>query len=135
MTLKNREDFIMSKEVIGTEHAPAAIGPYVQAVKANGFLFVSGQLGIDMKTGELPDSVADQAKCSLDNMEAILSEAGSSYAGVVKTTVFLTDMADFAGVNEVYKTFFRGVNPARSCIAVKALPKGAKVEIECIAAL
>lgn len=125
----------MSKEVIGTDKAPEAIGPYVQAVKANGFLFVSGQLGIDMKTGEIPENAALQAKCSLDNMEAILSEAGSSYAAVVKTTVFLTDMADFASVNEVYKTFFRGVNPARSCIAVRSLPKGAKVEIECIAAL
>lgn len=125
----------MPNEVINTETAPAAIGPYVQAVKAGAFVFASGQLGIDMATGALPDAVTDQARCSLKNMSAILGAAGADYRNVVKTTVFLTDMADFSAVNEIYGAFFQGVNPARSCVAVAALPKGAKVEIECIAVL
>jgi len=125
----------MQNEVINTGNAPAAIGPYVQAVKAGGFVFASGQLGIDMETGALPDTVTDQARCSLNNMSAILAAAGADYRNIVKTTVFLTDMGDFGAVNEIYGAFFQGVNPARSCVAVAALPKGAKVEIECIAAL
>lgn len=125
----------MQNEVINTRNAPAAIGPYVQAVKAGGFVFASGQLGIDMETGALPDTVTDQARCSLNNMSAILAAAGADYRNIVKTTVFLTDMGDFGAVNEIYGAFFQGVNPARSCVAVDALPKGAKVEIECIAAL
>jgi len=125
----------MQNEVINTRNAPAAIGPYVQAVKAGGFVFASGQLGIDMETGALPDTVTDQARCSLNNMSAILAAAGADYRNIVKTTVFLTDMGDFGAVNEIYGAFFQGVNPARSCVAVAALPKGAKVEIECIAAL
>ena len=125
----------MQNEVINTGNAPAAIGPYVQAVKAQGFIFASGQLGIDMETGALPDAVTDQARCSLKNMSAILAAAGADYRNVVKTTVFLTDMGDFGAVNEIYGAFFQGINPARSCVAVAALPKGAKVEIECIAAL
>jgi len=125
----------MQNEVINTGNAPAAIGPYVQAVKAGGFVFASGQLGIDMETGALPDTVTDQARCSLNNMSAILAAAGADYRNIVKTTVFLTDMGDFGAVNEIYGAFFQGVNPARSCVAVDALPKGAKVEIECIAAL
>ena len=125
----------MPNEVINTGNAPAAIGPYVQAVKAQGFIFASGQLGIDMETGALPDAVTDQARCSLKNMSAILAAAGADYRNVVKTTVFLTDMGDFGAVNEIYGAFFQGINPARSCVAVAALPKGAKVEIECIAAL
>jgi 2-iminobutanoate/2-iminopropanoate deaminase len=123
----------MTKEYINTDKAPAAIGPYVQAVKSGGLLFVSGQLGIDMKAGEIPELVEEQASCALANMAAILAEAGADYKAVIKTTVYLTDMNNFARVNEVYGKFFRGVYPARSCIAVKALPKNAKVEIECIA--
>lgn len=122
------------KQIINTEKAPAAIGPYVQATQTENLLFVSGQLGIDMQTGEMPDCVVEQAKCSMKNLGAILEEAGLTPADVLKTTVFLTDMADFAKVNEVYGAFFNGANPARSCIAVAALPKGAKVEVECIAA-
>lgn len=125
----------MSKEIVNTEKAPAAIGPYVQAVKANGLVFTSGQLGIDMATGEIPDEVTDQARCSLNNLAAILAQAGVDLKAVVKTTIFLTDMADFAAVNKVYGDFFAGENPARSTVAVKALPKGAKIEIECIATL
>lgn len=125
----------MSKEIVNTEKAPAAIGPYVQAVKANGFLYASGQLGIDMASGTIPETVEEQTRCSLANMAAILAEAGTDYRAVVKTTVFLTDMADFAAVNAIYGEFFRGVCPARSCVAVKALPKGGMVEIECIAVL
>jgi len=125
----------MSKEVINTDTAPAAIGPYVQAVKTGSFVFASGQLGIDMTTGRIPDSVTDQTRFALENMSAILAAAGADYRSVVKTTVFLTDMRDFAVVNEIYGVFFHGANPARSCIAVKELPKDAKVEIECIAVL
>ena len=125
----------MGKEIVHTEKAPAAIGPYVQGVKANGLLFVSGQLGIDMTTGELPDDVAAQAFCSLQNLGAILAEAQLNPAAVVKTTIFLTNMADFAAVNKIYSDFFQGNYPARSTVAVAALPKAAKVEIECIAVL
>lgn len=125
----------MSKEVISTDTAPAAIGPYVQAVKAGSFVFASGQLGIDIATGQIPDSVTDQTHFALKNMGSILAAAGADYRNVVKTTVFLTDMNDFAVVNEIYGEFFHGANPARSCIAVKELPKGGKVEIECIAVL
>lgn len=122
----------MAKEIINTTEAPAAIGPYVQAVKSNGILFVSGQLGFDMGTGEIPDDVEDQAKNSLKNMDAIIKAAGSDKSKVIKTTIFLTDMGDFAKVNEIYGAYFDGQNPARSCIAVAALPKGGKVEIECM---
>lgn len=125
----------MLKKVISTENAPAAIGPYVQAVAVNETLYISGQLGIDMKTGEIPADVADQARCSLKNMSEILAAAGIDYKHVIKTTIFLTDMANFGIVNEIYGDFFQGENPARSCVAVKALPKDGKVEIECIAEL
>ena len=125
----------MAKKIINTEKAPAAIGPYVQAIEANGTLYVSGQLGINMETGEIPEDVADQARCSLKNMSEILAEAGIDYKYVIKTTIFLTDMGDFGTVNEVYGEFFQGENPARSCVAVKTLPKDGKVEIECIADL
>ena len=122
----------MSKEIISTEKAPAAIGPYVQAVKSQGLLFISGQLGFDMADGSIPEAVEDQAAHSLKNLEAIMKAAGTDKTKVVKTTIFLTDINDFAKVNEVYGAFFEGSNPARSCVAVKDLPKGAKVEIECI---
>ena len=125
----------MKKEVVQTTKAPAAIGPYVQAVKANGFLFVSGQLGFDLATGEIPEAVADQTRFSLANLGAILAEAGLDPAAVVKTTIFLTNMDDFAVVNQIYGDFFEGNFPARSTVAVRTLPKAAKVEIECIAVL
>ena len=122
----------MAKEIICTDKAPAAIGPYVQAVKSNGILFISGQLGFDMKDGSIPEAVEDQAANSLKNLETIMKEAGTDKTKVIKTTIFLTDMGDFAKVNEVYGSFFEGNYPARSCVAVKELPKAAKVEIECM---
>ena len=122
----------MAKEIISTDKAPAAIGPYVQAVKSGGILFISGQLGFDMTDGSIPDAVEDQAANSLKNLETIMKEAGTDKTKVVKTTIFLTDMGDFGKVNEVYGKFFEGNYPARSCVAVKELPKSAKVEIECM---
>ena len=122
------------KKQINTAAAPAAIGPYSQAIEANGMVFVSGQLPIDPTTGAFAEGgIKELTRQSLTNMQAILAEAGLTMANVVKTTVFLADMADFAAMNEVYATFFEGVCPARSAVAVKTLPKEARVEIECIA--
>lgn len=120
---------------VTTLDAPAAIGPYSQAVRAGGLVFVSGQLPLDPATGKLAGLTAkEQAQQCLDNAAAILQAAGSTMDRVVKTTVLLTDIDDFAAVNEVYATFFRGaVLPARAAYAVAALPKGAQVEIELIA--
>ncbi|MCC3279965.1 Rid family detoxifying hydrolase [Arthrobacter sp. zg-Y40] len=121
---------------VSTSAAPAAIGPYSQAVRAGGLVFVSGQLPLDPVTGELTGSTAaEQAEQSLRNIEAILGAAGTSLDKVVKTTVLLADINDFAAVNEVYSRFFHGeVLPARAAYAVAALPKGAQVEIELVAA-
>lgn len=121
---------------IQTEKAPAAIGPYSQAIDSGaGIVFVSGQLPIDPATGAFPEGgVKEQTRQSLTNAKAILEAAGLSLANVVKTTVFLADMGDFGGMNEVYAEFFKAPFPARSAVAVKTLPKGALVEIECIAA-
>jgi 2-iminobutanoate/2-iminopropanoate deaminase len=121
---------------ISTSNAPAAIGPYSQAVDSGaGLVFLSGQLPIDPATGAFPEGgIQAQTRQSLRNVQAILAAAGLSLAHVVKTTVFLSDMADFAAMNEVYASFFAEPFPARSAVAVKALPKGALVEIECIAA-
>ena len=121
------------KKQITTEKAPAAIGPYSQGVDAGELVFVSGQLPIDPATGAMPESAADQAKQSLTNVQAILEQAGTSMANVVKTTIYLADIGDFAAVNEVYAQFFPAPFPSRSCFAVAALPKAAKVEIEAIA--
>jgi len=121
------------KEIIATTNAPGAVGPYVQAVKANGMVYCSGQLGIDTATGKLPATVEEQAHCSMKNMGAILAEAGSDYSKVVKTTIFLADMDDFAKVNEIYKSYFGTDFPARSCVQVARLPLGGLVEVECIA--
>ena len=122
---------------INTEKAPAAIGPYSQGVAPGNFLFVSGQLPIDPKTGSIDaDNVADQARQSLTNLSQILEAAGTSMNTVVKTTVFIQHMDDFAVMNEVYAQFFQGeVLPARSAVEVAKLPKGALVEIEAVAAL
>ena len=123
------------KKQINTTVAPAAIGPYSQAIEANGMVFVSGQLPIDPATGAFAEGgIKELTRQSLTNMKAILAEAGLTMDNVVKTTVFLADMADFAEMNEVYASFFEGVCPARSAVAVKTLPKEARVEIECIAA-
>ena len=122
------------KQQISTTAAPAAIGPYSQAIEANGIVFVSGQLPIDPATGAFAEGgIKELTRQSLTNMKAILAEAGLTMANVVTTTVFLADMADFAEMNEVYASFFEGVCPARSAVAVKTLPKEARVEIECIA--
>ncbi len=123
------------RKIIFTENAPAPIGPYVQAVQVNDTVYISGQLGIDMETGELGDCVVCQAENSLKNMVAILDEAGLTTDNIVKTTIFLDDMANFAAVNEVYAKYFGEAFPARSCIQVAGLPKGAKVEIEAVACL
>ncbi len=122
-------------KVLSTTSAPAAIGPYSQAIEVNGFVFVSGQLPIDPATGEFAEGgVKEQTRQSLTNATHILNETGIGLSNVVKTTVFLADMADFVAMNEVYSSFFSEPFPARSAVAVKALPKGALVEIECIAA-
>jgi 2-iminobutanoate/2-iminopropanoate deaminase len=122
------------KKVICSEKAPGAIGPYSQAIEANGMVFVSGQLPVNAATGEMPEGIEAQARQSLENIRHILAEAGLGMDSIVKTTVFLQDMSLFAGMNGVYATFFDGAFPARSAVAVKALPKDALVEIECIAA-
>lgn len=121
------------QKVIHTDKAPAAIGPYVQAKTFGDLIFTSGQLGIDPVTGEMPATIEEQTKLSLANLDAILVAAGSGKANVLKTTIFLTTMADFAAVNAIYAEYFDGHNPARSCIAVKELPKAGLVEIECVA--
>lgn len=122
------------KQPIATAQAPAAIGPYSQAIEANGTLYVSGQLPINPATGEFTEGgIKELTAQSLTNMSHILEEAGMTLANVVKTTVFLADMADFAEMNEVYAQFFTAPFPARSAVAVKTLPKSARVEIECIA--
>ena len=121
------------KKQVSTPNAPAAIGPYSQAIKAGNTIYVSGQLPIDPATGAMPEDVAAQAKQSLANVKAVLEAAGSSMEKVVKTTIFLADIADFAAVNEVYAAAFPQPCPARSCFAVAALPKSAKIEIEAIA--
>ena len=119
---------------INTKNAPAAIGPYSQAVSSGGFIFVSGQLPIDPATGEFPEGgVEAQTRQSLSNIKSILEEAGSGIDKVLKTTVLLADMGDFAAMNGVYAEFFGTPYPARCAFAVKTLPKGALVEIECIA--
>ena len=121
---------------IQTGMAPAAIGPYSQAIDSGaGIVFVSGQLPIDPATGAFPEGgIKEQTRQSLANAKAILEAAGLGLGNVVKTTVFLADMGDFAAMNEVYAEFFTAPFPARSAVAVKTLPKGAMVEIECIAA-
>lgn len=124
----------MSAERIFTTDAPAPIGPYNQAVRAGGFVFCSGQVGLDPATAKLVEGdVAVQARRALDNLGLVLGAAGCSFDDVVKTTIFLVDMGDFATVNPVYGERFTGVAPARSTIAVAALPLGARVEIEAIA--
>jgi 2-iminobutanoate/2-iminopropanoate deaminase len=122
------------KKVVSSADAPAAIGPYSQAIGAGQLLFCSGQLPVVPKTGDLvAQDASAQARQVLENLGAVLKAGGSSYAHVVKTTVFLTDLNDFAAMNSVYSEFFPDAPPARSTIQVAALPKGAKVEIEAIA--
>ena len=123
-------------QAIHTEKAPKAIGPYSQAIKVGNFVFASGQVPIVPATGEFVEGgIKEQTRQSLTNAKAILEEAGTSLSKVVKTTVYLSDMANFAAMNEVYAEFFTQPYPARSAVAVKTLPKNALVEVECIAEL
>ena len=119
--------------VVATDKAPAAIGPYSQAIKAGEFLYVSGQIPVDPATGNIPGEISAQARQSLENLKAIVEAAGYTLSDVVKTTVFAADIADFAKVNEVYAEYFSKEAPARSFIAVKDIPKGVRVEIEAVA--
>lgn len=123
------------KERVHTTHAPAAIGAYSQAIKIGDFVYTAGQIGLDPKTGNLVEGrMSDQARRVLDNLSAVLEAAGSSLDNVIKTTVFITDMANFAPMNEVYKQYFNSdTPPARSTVQVGGLPLGAMVEIECVA--
>ena len=122
------------RERIQTENAPAAIGPYSQAIKAGGFVFVSGQISIDPKTGQfIAGGIAEQTERVLKNVAAVLEAAGSSLDQVVKTTVFLADMKEFTEMNDVYAKFFSGAPPARATVAAAGLPRDARVEIEAVA--
>lgn len=120
-------------KVISTTNAPAAIGPYSQALDCGNMVFVSGQIPVDPATGTIADTVEQQAHQSLTNLRNVLAEAGLTMANVIKTTVFLADLADFGTVNEIYAQYFTQPYPARSCVQVAAIPKGCKLEIECIA--
>ena len=123
------------KKIVSTSDAPAAVGPYSQAVRSGSFLFCAGQIPLDPKTGQLvTGDIATQTRRVLDNISALLKAANLTFGQVVKTTIFLTDMNDFQTVNEIYAEYFREQPPARSTVAVAALPKGANVEIEVIAA-
>lgn len=121
------------KKIIATDKAPKAVGPYSQAVEANGTLYISGQLPIDPATGEMAATIEGQSRQALENIGAILKEAGLSFDNVVKTTVLLQDIKDFAPMNGVYAEFFVKDMPARVCYQVAAIPKGAKLEIDAIA--
>ena len=127
-------DKTVQKEIVATENAPGAIGPYSQAVKAGDFVFVSGQIPIDPKTGNfVSEDVAEQTEQVLKNLSAVLKAAGSGLKNVVKTTVFLQDMNDFAKMNEIYARYFTESFPARATVEAARLPKDARVEIEAIA--
>ena len=124
----------MSKKIINTPQAPAPIGPYNQSVLANGFLFISGQIAINPATGNIEaNTISDETEQVMKNLDAILKEAGLDFSHVVKTTIFLSDMAHFATVNEVYAKYFSTDHPARETVAVKGLPKAVNVEISMIA--
>ena len=123
----------MKRETIAAQNAPAAVGPYVHAVKVGDFVFTSGQLGLDPVTGTLPEGVEAQADQAIRNIQEVLKAAGLTLADVIKTTVFLADMNDFATINAIYAKYFTGETPARSCVQAAALPKGGLFEIEVIA--
>lgn len=123
-----------SKKIHVTENAPAPVGPYSQAVEVAGFVYCSGQIPLDPKTGEVfTGDIKEQTRRSMENVKAVLLKADLNFDDVVKTTIFLTDMNDFSQVNEVYATYFGEHPPARSCVAVAALPKGVDVEVEVLA--
>jgi len=124
----------MIKKQIQTTDAPAAIGPYSQAIEAGGFIFYSGQIPLDPETGALVEGgIVEQTRRVMENMKAVLQASGRNFSNIVKTTIYLTDLADFATVNEIYGECFKEAPPARACVQVAALPKGALVEIDWIA--
>ena len=124
----------MTKEVVHTNEAPAAVGPYSQAIKTEGIVFCSGQVALDAASGELVDgNAAVQTKKAMENLGAVLNAAGATFENVVKVTAYLTDMSDFTEFNEVYAGYFSDTPPARATVGVAALPKGARVEVECVA--
>ena len=134
MEIENELKYNKMKKAIATNKAPGAIGPYSQAIEANGMVFISGQLPINPETGVMPEGVAAQTEQSMKNLEAILNEAGCTFDNVVKSTCYLADMSYFGEMNTVYAKYFSGDCPARAAFAVKELPKKALVEIEMIAA-
>lgn len=121
------------KKIISTDKAPAAIGPYSQAIEVNGMIYTSGIIPVVPSTGEIPEGIKAQADQAIGNLAALLKEAGISTENVVKTTVFIKDMNDFAKVNEIYAKYFAGMYPARSCVEVARLPKDVLIEIEAVA--
>lgn len=121
------------KNVISTDKAPAAIGPYSQAIEVNGMVYTSGVIPVVPETGEIPEGSAAQAKQAFTNLTNLLAAAGTSTANVVKTTVFIKEMNDFGAINEVYSAFFEAPYPARSCVEVARLPKDVMIEIEAVA--
>ncbi|MCA1838777.1 MAG: RidA family protein [Actinobacteria bacterium] len=123
----------MEKRSITSGSAPAAVGPYSQAIEIDGWLFTSGQIGLEPSTGQLVEGLARQVERAFENLSAVLAEAGATFDDVVKTTVFLTSMSDFAEMNDIYAGNFNATFPARSTVAVKELPKGALFEIEAVA--
>jgi 2-iminobutanoate/2-iminopropanoate deaminase len=124
----------MKKRIIQTDQAPAAIGPYSQAVRVGNFLYTSGQIALDPQSGEfLSGEIEQETERTIENISAILTAGGLSLDNVIKTTVYLTDLSHFARMNHIYEKYFSGNKPARACVQVAALPKGAKVEIEAIA--
>lgn len=123
------------KDIIETKNAPGAIGPYSQAVKVGNMVYTSGQLPVDPETGKMHHNVEEQAQQSLENLKAVVEAAGSSMDKVIKTTVFIKHMDEFAKINEVYAKYFQAPYPARSCVEVARLPKDALVEIECVATI
>lgn len=125
----------MTKITINAKNAPAAVGPYVHAVKVGDLVFTSGQIGLIPETGVLAEGIVSQTEQVLKNLGVVLAEAGLTYSDVIKTTVFLDNIDDFGTVNEIYAKYFTGDAPARSCVEVAALPKGALVEIEVVAAI
>lgn len=121
------------KKIISTDKAPAAIGPYSQAIEVNGMVYTSGMIPVNPATGEIPDGIEAQAEQAISNLAALLREAGTSTDNVVKTTVFIKNMNDFAKINEIYAKYFTGEYPARSCVEVARLPKDVLIELEAIA--
>ena len=121
-------------KIIQTNSAPAAVGPYSQAVETDNFVFASGQIALNPATGEMAEGIEAQAHQALKNAQAVISASGAKWENVIKTTVFITNIDDFSKVNEIYATYFKQPYPARSCVEVSKLPKGALIEIEVIAA-